>query len=92
MEERIEELEKQITELKEKITELEGKEENSRWIPKPREPYFVVNSNGDIGERWNNSNEYVIRESMKYKIFKTREQAEEFAYYIRYKNFHGWRE
>ena len=79
---KIEELRK---EFNEKVDELkrEYKEKNEKWVPKENQFYFYVTSSMAI-DYYNYRNDEIDESILKYnKIFKTKEEAQEYATYLK---------
>ena len=86
---KIEELRK---EFNEKIDELkrEYKEKNEKWIPEEGEEYYFIDEELNVGWNWfdNDDTDEVI---FKYnKVFKTEEEAEEYADYLKAKKEYSY--
>ena len=80
IDEKIEELRK---EFNNKIDELkrEYKEKNEKWVPEEGEEYYFVDEELNIGWNWFGVTDEAI---LKYnKVFKTEEEAQEYADYLK---------
>ena len=79
---KIEELRK---EFNEKVDELkrEYKEKNEKWIPEEGEEYYFIDEELNVGWNWfdNDDTDEVIFKNN--KIFKTEEEAQEYADYLK---------
>lgn len=79
---KIEELRK---EFNEKIDELkrEYKEKNEKWIPEEGEEYYFIDEELNVGWNWfdnDDTDEAIFKNN---KIFKTEEEAQEYADYLK---------
>ncbi len=79
-----ENLQKQIEEMKTKLADMEAELNKSEmtinyWQPKNNDLYFYVRLDGNID--WNRY--FSTGDSTRYKVFKTREEAEKHAEYIK---------
>ena len=80
---KLEELKKKYDELGREIEKLENSEKSGKWIPEEGEKYYFANASLDV-DSWENCAVEMDKEIIKYnKIFKTEEEAQEYAEYLK---------
>ena len=79
-------LQQQVEEMKAKLAEMEAllhKPESTinYWQPKHDEKYYFVDQYGDT--KWNHYDQSTLRNSIRYRVFKTETEAQKYANYIK---------
>lgn len=81
--EKIEDLRKEFNNKIDKLEEEYKKEKDGKWIPREEEKYFFVTIDKEV-DYYDYRNDIVDEKILKYnKIFKTKEEAQEYADYLK---------
>lgn len=84
---KLEDLEKKYKELGEEIERLKKEQSVGKWIPEHGESYYFIDIDLRVNCNWFDSHEESDKDIIKYtKIFKEKEEAQEYADYLRAKH------